>query len=127
MKRTIPILIAIMLSSAPLLAQYSPCYNAAISEGRKLFKHAANRVKAELKDFDFDGVKYDVVGYTFRYKTKTGTTKETKAYGAAFTDEMKNAINGSNVGDMFVFTAIQVRGNDGKTKTLETPIGVEIN
>ena len=30
------------------------------------------------------------------------------------------------VGDMFQFTAIQVRGNDGKTKTLETPIGVEI-
>jgi len=27
---------------------------------------------------------------------------------------------------MFVFTAIQVRGNDGKVKTLDTPIGVEI-
>jgi hypothetical protein len=30
------------------------------------------------------------------------------------------------VGDTFLFTAIQVRGNDGKTKTLDTPIGVEI-
>lgn len=87
---------------------------------------AANRVEAEMKDFDFDGVKYDVVGYTFRYKTKSGTTKEAKANGAAFTDEMKTAISGSNVGDTFLFTAIQVRGNDGKTKTLETPIGVEI-
>ncbi len=87
---------------------------------------AANRVEAEMKDFDFDGVHYDVVGYTFRYKTKSGTTKEAKANAGAFTDEIKNAISQSNVGDMFVFTAIQVRGNDGKTKTLETPIGVEI-
>ena len=87
---------------------------------------AANRVEAEMKDFDFDGVHYDVVGYTFRYRTKSGTTKEAKANSGAFTDEMKNAINGSNVGDTFLFTAIQVRGNDGKVKTLETPIGVEI-
>ena len=87
---------------------------------------AANRVEAEMKDFDFEGVHYDVVAYTFRYKTKSGTSKEAKANSGAFTDEIKNAINQSNVGDMFQFTAIQVRGNDGKVKTLETPIGVEI-
>ena len=87
---------------------------------------AAGRVEAEMKDFDFDGVHYDVVAYTFRYKTKSGTTKEAKANSGSFTDEIRNAISQSNVGDMFVFTAIQVRGNDGKTKTLETPIGVEI-
>ena len=88
--------------------------------------NSAGRVEAEMKDFDFDGVHYDVVGYTFRYKTKSGTTKEAKATSGAFTDEIRNAISQSNVGDMFVFTAIQVRGNDGKVKTLETPIGVEI-
>ena len=87
---------------------------------------AAGRVEAEMKDFDFDGVHYDVVGYTFRYKTKSGTTKEAKANSGSFTDEIRNAIGQANVGDMFVFTAIQVRGNDGKTKTIETPIGVEI-
>ena len=87
---------------------------------------AANRVEAEMKDFDFDGVHYDVVGYTFRYRTKSGTTKEAKANSGAFTDEMKTAINQSNIGDTFLFTAIQVRGNDGKVKTLDTPIGVEI-
>ena len=86
----------------------------------------AGGVIAEMKDFDFDGVHYDVVGYTFRYKTKSGTTKEAKANSGAFTEEIKTAINQCNVGDMFQFTAIQVRGNDGKTKTLETPIGVEI-
>ena len=87
---------------------------------------SAGGVVAEMKDFDFEGVKYDVVGYTFRYKTKAGTTKEAKSSGSRFSEEMKNAINSANVGDMFQFTAIQVRGNDGKTKTLETPIGVEI-
>ncbi len=87
---------------------------------------AAGRVEAEMKDFDFDGVHYDVVAYTFRYKTKSGTTKEAKASSGSFTDEIRNAISQSNVGDMFVFTAIQVKGNDGKVKTLETPIGVEI-
>ena len=87
---------------------------------------AANRVEAEMKDFDFEGVKYDVVGYTVRYKTKAGTSKEAKVTGSAFSDEVKNAINSGNVGDTYLFTAIQVRGNDGKTKTLETPIGVEL-
>jgi len=87
---------------------------------------AAGGMIAEMKDFDFDGVHYDVVGFTMRYKTKAGTTKEAKATSGNFTDEMRNAIQQANVGDMFVFTAIQVRGNDGRVKTLETPIGVEI-
>ena len=87
---------------------------------------AANRVEAEMKDFDFDGVKYDVVGYTVRYKTKAGTSKEAKVTGATFNEEVKSVISSANVGDMYVFTAIQVRGNDGKVKVLDTPIGVEI-
>ena len=87
---------------------------------------AANRVEAEMKDFDFEGVKYDVVGYTVKYKTKAGTNREAKVNGAAFSDEIKNVFNGSNVGDLFVFTAIQVRGNDGKTKTLDNQLAVEI-
>lgn len=87
---------------------------------------AANRVEVEMKDFDFDGVRYDVVGFTFRYKTKAGTTKEAKANSGTFTDEMKTAISNANVGDTFLFTDIRVRGNDGKVKNLEMPIGVEI-
>ena len=87
---------------------------------------AANRVEAEMKDFDFEGVHYDVVGYTVKYKTKAGTNREAKVNGATFSDEIKNVFNGSNVGDLFVFTAIQVRGNDGKTKTLDNQLAVEI-
>ena len=88
--------------------------------------NGAGGITAEMKDFEFDGIQYAVVGFTMRYKTKAGTTKEAKANSGSFTDEMRNAINSSNVGDMFVFTAIQVKGPDGKVKTIETPIGVEI-
>jgi hypothetical protein len=87
---------------------------------------AANRVVAEMKDFDFEGVHYDVVGYTVKYRTKAGTTKEAKVSGAAFSDEIKGVFNTANVGDIYVFTAIQVRGNDGKTKTLDNQLAVEI-
>ncbi len=87
---------------------------------------AANRVEAEMKDFDFDGVKYDVVGYTVKYRTKAGTTKEAKVNGAAFSEEIKSVFQTANVGDMYQFTAIQVRGNDGKVKVLDSQLGVEI-
>jgi gliding motility-associated protein GldM len=87
---------------------------------------AANRVEAEMKDFDFEGVHYDVVGYTVKYKTKAGTNREAKVNSATFSDEIKSVFSGANVGDLFVFTAIQVRGNDGKTKTLDNQLAVEI-
>ncbi|MCF0200128.1 MAG: gliding motility protein GldM [Bacteroidales bacterium] len=87
---------------------------------------SAGRVEAEMKDFDFEGVKYDVVGYTVKYRTKAGTNKEAKVNGAAFSDEIKSVFNSSNAGDLYIFTAIQVKGNDGKVKTLDSQLGVEI-
>jgi hypothetical protein len=67
-----------------------------------------------------------VVGYTVKYKTKAGTNREAKVNSATFSDEIKSVFSGANVGDLFVFTAIQVRGNDGKTKTLDNQLAVEI-
>jgi len=87
---------------------------------------AANRVSAEMKDFDFEGVRYDVVGYTVKYKTKAGTTKEEKVNGSKFNETLKSVFNSANVGDIFMFTAIRVKGNDNKEKVLDTQIGVEI-
>ena len=87
---------------------------------------SAGGVEAEMKDFDFEGVHYDVVGYTVKYRTKAGTNREAKVNGAKFSDEIKNVFNSSNVGDIFVFTAIQVKGNDGKPKTLDNQLAVEI-
>ena len=87
---------------------------------------AANMVRAEMKDFDFEGVKYDVVGYTVKYKTKAGTVKEEKVNGSKFNETLKSVFNSANVGDLFMFTAIRVKGNDNKEKVLDTQIGVEI-
>ena len=87
---------------------------------------AANCVRAEMKDFDFEGVHYDVVGYTVKYKTKAGTNKEEKVTGSKFNETLKTVFNSANTGDMFMFTAIRVKGNDNKEKVLDTQIGVEI-
>ena len=87
---------------------------------------AANMVRAEMKDFDFEGVKYDVVGYTVKYRTKAGTTKEEKVSGSKFNETLKGVFNSANVGDIYVFTAIRVKGNDNKEKVLDTQIAVEI-
>ncbi len=87
---------------------------------------AAGRIIAEMKDFDFDGVSYNVTGYTLKYKTKAGTNKETKITGSKFSDEMKGIFNGSQPGDLFIFTAITVRGNDNRDKVLDNQIAVEI-
>ncbi len=86
----------------------------------------ANRVIAEMKDFDFEGVHYDVTGYTVKYRTKAGTTKEEKVTGSKFNETLKSVFNSANVGDIYVFTAIRVKGNDGKEKVLDTQIAVEI-
>ncbi|MBQ3709888.1 MAG: hypothetical protein II887_04210 [Bacteroidales bacterium] len=87
---------------------------------------AANMVRAEMKDFDFDGVKYDVVGYTVKYRTKAGTMKEEKISGSRFNETLKGVFNSANTGDIFVFTGIQVKGNDNKVKVLDSQIAVEI-
>lgn len=71
-------------------------------------------------------VQYEVVGYTMRYKTKAGTTKEAEAIGPAFSDEIKNVISSANVGDRFYFKFIDVKGADGIVRTVVTCICVEI-
>ena len=87
---------------------------------------AANCVRAEMKDFDFEGVHYDVVGYTVKYKTKAGTVKEEKVTGSKFNETLKTVFNSANAGDLYMFTAIRVKGNDNKEKVLDSQIGVEI-
>ena len=87
---------------------------------------AANCVRAEMKDFDFEGVKYDIIGYTVKYKTKAGSNKEEKINGSKFNETLKSVFNSANTGDIFVFTAIRVKGNDNKEKVLDSQIAVEI-
>ncbi len=74
---------------------------------------AANRVEVEMKDFDFDGVRYDVVSYVVKYTNRAGNVKEITVNGPTFNAECKKVFNAANSGDIFNFTAIMVKGNDG--------------
>ena len=100
-----------------------------VSPDGKYTKNAlisANCVRAEMKDFDFEGVHYDVVGYTVKYRTKAGTVKEEKVNGSKFNETLKSVFNSANAGDIYIFTAIRVKGNDNKEKVLDSQIAVEI-
>ena len=100
-----------------------------VSPDGKYTKNAlisANCVRAEMKDFDFEGVHYDVVGYTVKYRTKAGTVKEEKVTGSKFNETLKSVFNSANAGDIYIFTAIRVKGNDNKEKVLDSQIAVEI-
>lgn len=98
-------------------------YDGKVTKGALL---AANMVRAEMKDFDFEGVQYSVTGYTVKYRTKAGTVKEEKVSGSKFNETLKSVFNSANAGDIFVFTAIRVVGNDKKEKVLDSQIAVEI-
>lgn len=87
---------------------------------------AANCVRAVMRDFDFEGVHYDVIGYTVKYKTRAGTTKEEQVSGSRFNETVRNVFNSANAGDLFAITAIRVRGNDNREKILDSQILVEI-
>lgn len=87
---------------------------------------AADQLEAQLKNFNYDGVYFKVVGYTCRYKTAAGTIKEEKSTSNKFTDGIKNAIDAAHSGDTFMFFEIKVKGNDGKVRTLDDTIAVMI-
>lgn len=87
---------------------------------------AAGRVEVELKNCNYNGVYFNVVGYTCRYKTAAGTIKEEKTNSNEFTDGIKAAINAAHSGDTFMFFEIKVKGNDGKVRTLDDSIAVMI-
>ena len=87
---------------------------------------AANCVRAVMRDFDFEGVHYDVIGYTVKYKTRAGTTKEEQVTGSRFNETVRNVFSSANAGDLFAITAIRVRGNDNREKILDSQILVEI-
>lgn len=87
----------------------------------------AGKIVADMgQDFDFEGVHYDVTGFTMKFKTKAGSNKEISSNDARFTKEMLDVFKGAARGDMFIFTGIKVMGNDKKVKIMDSSIAVEI-
>jgi gliding motility-associated protein GldM len=82
-------------------------------------------VAAELRDFIFEGVKYDVVSFTF-VCTGKGFEESGMAYapvtGAYFSGEATNLMRRLQPGSYVVIDEIKVKGPDGTTRTLDQNI-----
>jgi gliding motility-associated protein GldM len=83
---------------------------------------AQQGVRADLRDFVFEGVKFDIVSYVV-YATGAGFT-ETAAYvqngGAYFSGDSKRIIDRCKPGSTVVIDEIRARGPDGGTRVLPT-------
>jgi hypothetical protein len=81
-------------------------------------------VAAELRDFVFEGIKYDVLSYTL-YCTGTGFTENiglSEVQGPYFSAEAVALIKRCQPGTTVVIDEIKVKGPGGTTRTLEQNI-----
>jgi gliding motility-associated protein GldM len=79
-------------------------------------------VRADLKDFVFEGVKFDIVGYTV-YATGAGFLENpgiSQNPGAYFTPQSKGIIERFRPGTTVVLDEIRARGPGGDTRNLPT-------
>jgi gliding motility-associated protein GldM len=79
-------------------------------------------VRADLKDFVFEGVKFDIIGFTL-YATGRGFEENpgiSPNPGAYFSGESKRILEKSRPGSTIVIDEIKARGPDGGTRTLPT-------
>lgn len=76
--------------------------------------HLNNKVKAELSP-SFSGVTFSVLSFDLVFiSTKNNLQKTIHSEGEILTEEMRQVIKNSNVGDIFIFQNIQSRCSTGK-------------
>jgi gliding motility-associated protein GldM len=85
----------------------------------------ANKVTAEMVDFDFDGVSYKVTSFTMK-GTKSGKPVTLKSTSASLTGQMKKFLKAVGSKSSVVIKNIQVQGPDGAKRYLKNPIVVDI-
>ncbi len=81
---------------------------------------AQQGVRADLPDFIFEGVKYDIIGFTL-IGTGAGFTEGLKASpnsGPYFNEDSKRIIERSKPGTTIVLDEVKARGPDGTTRNL---------
>ena len=101
-------------------------YNVVDGQVGKSALHAAGGVCLEIKDCNYDGVRFEVTGYTCEYRPVGGIPSEIKVNGSKFNDEVNRKISVSNPGDVFVFKNIRVKGNDAKEGTIDDQLKIMI-
>ncbi|MCS6990276.1 MAG: hypothetical protein NZL95_00230 [Chitinophagales bacterium] len=85
----------------------------------------AQGIGAVLKDFYFQGVKFEVTSYEVVYIPRRQDPKIEKAVGARFTGKVAEFISNCKPGDTFIFRSIKAKGPDGTTRSLNS-IPIEI-
>ena len=101
-------------------------YNVVDGQVRKSALHAAGGVCLEIKDCNYDGVRFEVTGYTCEYRPVGGIPSEIKVNGSKFNNEVNGKISASYPGDVFVFKNIRVKGNDAKEGTIDDQLTITI-
>ncbi len=87
---------------------------------------ASPGVIAQLKDFYFQGVTFQVTSYDFVFIAKRQDPYLKSASGWQFTSDIQSKIQGSKPGDQVIIRNIKAKGPDGSTRSLP-PISLEIN
>jgi hypothetical protein len=83
---------------------------------------AQQGVRADLRDFVFEGVKFEIVGYTV-YATGRGFEDQAQYSpnsGAYFNSESKRILDKLRPGSTLVLDEIKARGPDGINRPLPT-------
>jgi hypothetical protein len=78
-------------------------------------------INAVLENFVFEGVKYDVVEYTYYYVAKGGGSSgflENTVKGKMIDPQLKSRIASGRAGDVISINQIRVMGPDGKPRTI---------
>lgn len=83
-------------------------------------------LRADLEDFVFDGVKYDVVSYRIGIQPRSGDYVEGEANSAYFPSGVMGAIRSLKPGDQVYFDNVRVKGPDGKVRDMSN-INFKIN
>ena len=83
-------------------------------------------IGAVLKDFYFEGVRFDVVSFECVFIAKRQDAKITSVNGAKFTGAVSDYLKICKPGDQFIFRKIRAKGPDGTIRSINS-ISVEIH
>ena len=87
---------------------------------------ASPGVIAQLKDFYFQGVNFQVTSYDFIFIAKCQDPYIKSNSGMAWSGDILAKIQGAKPGDQIIIRNIKAKGPDGTTRSL-SPISLEIN
>jgi gliding motility-associated protein GldM len=83
-------------------------------------------LRADLEDFLFDGVRYEVVSYRIGIEAKGKDYVEGEANSAYFPNSVMGAIRSLRPGDQVYFDNVRVKGPDGRVRDMSN-INFKIN